>query len=95
MQLVFAADTSSSSSKDLLEKLIKNANILEINNITVPGLNSNRIRGIIIIMALLKVSIGLVKVKIIDDFIRSKLFRDNLLINRSIYGFATHKIIIR
>ena len=75
---------SSSRSNDLLAKLIKNVNILEANNITVPGVASNKISKKKNINILQIVSIGLLNTKISEALIISILLIENLLINRYI-----------
>ncbi|WP_243182576.1 hypothetical protein [Clostridium gasigenes] len=85
---------SSSRSNDLLVKLSKNANMLEINNIVVPGVISNKISENIIITILEIVIIGLVNTRISEDLTIAIFVIVNLLINIYIYGVINKTIMV-
>ncbi|GAB6168312.1 hypothetical protein JCM1393_07720 [Clostridium carnis] len=70
----------------MLEKLSKNAKILDIKRAVVPGIISKTIRTKPRINTLQTVRIGLVKAKIKAALTISRLFIENLLISKNIYG---------
>ncbi|MGH4125059.1 MAG: hypothetical protein ACREV6_19255 [Clostridium sp.] len=69
-----------------MAKLSENASILEINNIIVLGLISNKISKTININGLDIVRIGRVNAKIKEALITSIFFIENLLISMYMYG---------